>query len=248
MGNLKDDCSGLFGQYNGNIKLIKKESTDRLFYLIKNPNLEVSPSKNIKKGKFYLIKYNYNGNKIWCPIFVIDDRYVTTSQKRIIYSINLDYLPLSPRITFFDIILDSNYDIIEFNKKQNELNIDQNGEKPLKITFENIYKLLKNNGGYNYSITAYDYMKIDGMTKQIPMIFGVSTNFCSRFMYVDTKKYNMVNMRDLSIKLDELDIKRKLNDLISTFESIKTEMDKNDVKETYKKLKNIEKKFNIINR
>jgi len=86
MGHFKDYCGKLFGEYNNNIGTITKESTDRIFYLINNPNEEIYFDKKLSIGKFYLIRYDYNGNKIWCPIFIIDDRYKTDTQKRIIYA------------------------------------------------------------------------------------------------------------------------------------------------------------------
>jgi len=242
MGEFKDYCGKLFGEYNNNIKKITKESTERVFHLMKNPNNEIFFAKKLSIGKFYMIKYDYNNNKIWCPIFIIDDKYKPDIQKRILYAINLDYLPYSYRILFFDILFTSFSKTIEYNK-----NSDKNTpEKPLKINFESIYKLLKKNGGYEYSITAYDYTKIDGIFKGNPKTYFVSTNFTPRFVFIDTKIVNIKNMIDLSIIMEDLNIKNKLNTLIKEFNDIKDDFNINEQKKYYKKLKNLEKEYKLF--
>lgn len=241
MGEFKDYCGKLFGQYNNNIKKITTESTERIFYLMRNPNDEIYYSKDISIGKFYLIRYNYNGNKIWCPIFVIDDRYKPDIQKRIIYAINIDYLPYAYRIIFFDILFTSFRDTIEYNKSPDS------PEKPLKVNFELMQKLLKKNGGYEYSITAYDYLKIDGISGGgNPKTFFISTNFAPRFMFINTKIVNMKSMKDLTIIMDDLNMKNKLNDLIESFEKIKEDLDIDDQKEYYEKLKSLERTYKLF--
>lgn len=242
MGHFKDYCGKLFGEYNNNIGSITKESTDRIFYLINNPNEEIYFDKKLSIGKFYLIRYDYNGNKIWCPIFIIDDRYKTDTQKRIIYAINIDYLPYAYRVIFFDILFEQFRKTIDFNVNKSENDI----EKSLTVNFEFIFNLLKKNGGYEYSITAFDYSKIDGINNGIPKIFFISTTFISRFIFINTKKVNMKSMRDLSIIMDDYDIKNKLNDLINEFNLIKEDLDINDQKEYYKKLKNMEQRFKLF--
>ena len=69
-----DEIRALYGEYEKNIKVIRNESTLELFtYVLKNPNKQVRATSvsNMQIGKFYIIKYNYNGNKIWCPILTI---------------------------------------------------------------------------------------------------------------------------------------------------------------------------------
>jgi len=234
MGDFKDFCGELFGTYNNNLRKITTDSTERIFYLMKNPNYEIFFSKKIIIGNFYIIKYNYNGNKIWCPIFVIDDRYKPDIQKRIIYAINIDYLPYTYRILFFDILFNSFEKIVEFN-----INNPKN-ERPFKINFELIYGLLKRNGGYNYSITAFDYLKID-------KLFFVSTSFVNRLLFINTKIVNIKNMKSHSLITSDKNIKNKLNDLIDLFEKINEDLDANDQRTYYMKLKNLEKKYKLYN-
>lgn len=236
MGEFKDYCGKLYGQYNNDIAKITRESTDRIFQLVKKPNKELFFSKKINIGKFYLIRYNYNGNRIWCPIFVIDDRYKLDVKKRIIYAINIDYLPYAYRILFFDILFNSFYKIIEYNK-----NDDLDVERSLKVDFQMIYKLLEKNGEYQYCITAYDYSKIEEDKK-----FFISTNFVSRFIFINTKIVNLKEMRDLSIVMDDYNIKNKLNNIIELFEKIKDDIDSNEQKEYFKRLKSIESKYKLF--
>jgi len=245
MGKFKDYCGSLFGQYRGNLVKIITDSTDRLFELVRKNNLEVSSSKDIKKGKFYLIKYLYGGNPIWCPIFVIDDRFNTKTQKRILYSINLEYLPYQFKILYFDILFDGHKSIIEYNKEQNDQNRDVNYEKSFNVDFEIIQKSLKQYG-YDYAITAYNYMKIDGMDGGKPKMYGISTNFASRLMFVDTKKVNIKSMKDMSIIVESYDIKNKLDDIVRILENIKEDLDQDDQKQYFKKLKLMEDKYKLF--
>jgi len=60
----------LIGQYNDNIKLITDESTSQIFNTaFKNPTWQITPTNTLhmRKGCFYIIKYNYNGNKYGLP-------------------------------------------------------------------------------------------------------------------------------------------------------------------------------------
>jgi len=245
MGHFKDYCKGLFGEYNNNIGKMTIDTNKRILYLTKHPNHELFLDRKDKNGlsigKFYFIKYNYNGNKIWCPIFVIDDR-ISDTQKRIIYAINIDYLPYSYRVIFFDILFDKFKKIMDYNTNKGE----KVRERPLKVNFEFIQKLLKKNGGYEYAITAYDYSKIDGLLTGTPKMFFISMSFVARFIFIDTKKINKKNMKDLSISMDDYDIKNKLNNLINEFNEIKESLDIKDQKDYYKKLKNLEQKYKLF--
>jgi hypothetical protein len=236
MYNLKSYCGKLFGQYNNNIKKITKESTDIVFELIKKPNNELFFAKKFYIGKFYFILYNYNGNKIWCPIFLIDDRYDPINQKRILYAINIDYLPYAYRIIFFDILFNMFNKTIEYNRSDSI-----NMEKSLNVDFELIYKLLKKNGEYDYSITAFNFEKIDQIKK-----YFISTNFVNRFLFIDTKIVNIKNMRDLLIVMNDLNIKNRLSNIIELFEKIKEDLNINEQKKYYKQLKSIESMYKLI--
>ncbi len=238
-------CSALMGQYNDNMKRLVEESTDMIFNLVlKNPNLQVCYSSEIVKGKFYVIQYNYNGNKLWCPIFVIDDRYSTELQKRILYAMNLDYLPYRYKIAFFDKLFKMFSKEIERNKKNNDEGNSVKGEVPLKVNFESVYRTLKANGDFNYCITAFDYTKIVGLDKGEPRIYGISTTILPRLIFIDTK---IINKRVMMDMLKETDIEKekiKLRKILDAYE--KTAFDyENDVKEYYEQLKLLENHYKL---
>jgi len=239
-------CQKLIGEYNGNMKRLVTESTDLIFSLIKNPNLEVKRSikGGIYVGKFYLIRYNYNGNKLWCPVFVIDDRYNAEIQKRIIYAINFDYLPFRYKIVYLDKLFNMFQSIIIKNIKNNDNDNDVNKEIPLKVNFESIYRSLKNNGDFNFCITGFDYSKIVGVDKGEPEIYGISINIVPRFIFLNTKQVN----KNIMIKaLKNTDIekeKEKLSIILELYEKTVQDFD-NDVKEYYQKLRLIENHYKL---
>lgn len=240
-------CNRLLGQYNDNMKRLVEESTEMIFNLVlKTPNLQIrrTPSNEIRVGKFYIIQYNYNGNKIWCPILVIDDRYNAELQKRIIYAINFDYLPYRYKIVYLDKLFKMFSSIIDKNKLNNDNGNSVNEEIPLKINFESIYKTLQSNGGFNYAITAYDYTKIVGMDSGTGEIYGISTTILSRFIFIDTKIINKRVMMDLLKETDVEKEKIKLLNLLTAYE--KTAVDyENDVKEYYEQLKLLEGHYKL---
>jgi hypothetical protein len=242
-----DYCKALMGQYNDNIKRLVEDSTEMVFKLvIKTSNLQIRRVINstIVKGKFYMIQYNYNGNKLWCPIFVIDDRMSPELQKRIIYAINLDYLPYKYKIIYFDKLFKMFSNVIEKNKLNNNNGNSVNNETPMKVNFESIYTSLKNNGGFNYCITAFDYSKIVGMDKGDPQIYGVSTTILPRFIFINTKIINKRIMMDM-LKDSEIEReKEKMRELLMAYEKTIFDYD-NDVKEYYEQLKLLESHYKI---
>jgi len=242
MGEFKDYCGRLYGQYNNDIKLITKDSTERIFELVKKPNHELHLAKKIHIGKFYLIKYVYNRLRIWCPIFVVNDTYDPIQQKRIIHAINIDYLPYAYRILLFDILFDKSKMIIDHNKN-NGLKI----EKPIKLTFDIIYKILQRLGKYEYSITGFDYEKIYGVKKSgRPLAYFISTNFVNRFIFINTKIVNMKYMKDMIIDSNDNLFKTKLNELLTEFETIKDDFEIDEQREYYKKIRSLENKYKKI--
>ena len=245
--NFYSYCSALMGQYGDNMKPLVQDSTEMIFKsVLKTPTLQVRRSTNgiINIGKFYIIQYNYNGNKIWCPIFVIDDRYSTELQKRIIYAMNLDYLPYRYKMLYFDKLFKMFSSIIERNKLNNDNGGTVNEEVAFKINFESIYQSLKTNGNFNYCITAFDFTKIVGISEGTPQIYGISTTILSRFIYIDTKIINRRVMMDMMKDSDVEREKEKLREILEAYE--KTAFDyENDVKEYYQRLKALENRYKI---
>lgn len=238
-------CKALYGQYGNRIRNIVYDSTDIFMKLAKKPTYEFKQTNKITKGKFYFIQYNYNGTPIWCPIFVIDDRYSTESQKRIIYAINLEYMKYDYKIMFFDIIYRLSSEIIKKNKIMNDDKTLSTLEIPFNVNFETIYKLLKKNGGYDYVITAFDYMKINGMSKGQPRIFCVSCLLVPRFLFVDTKLVNVKVIHELQQKTKDVEQRQKLLLIIEQFNDLVKDYE-NDIEDYYKRLKLMEAKYKKV--
>ena len=238
-------CQNLIGEYNWNLKRLSTESTDMVFGYVKNPNLEIRKIKNkqMNKGKFYLVRYNYNGNKLWCPIFVIDDRYSPELQKRIIYAINLDYLPYKYKIVFFDKLFRMFKDVIEKNRKINGNGGNANEEIPLKIDFESMYRALKNSGDFSYCITAFDFSKFVGTGD--PEVYSVSLSILNRFIFLNTKPVNGKIIMETLKEVEVEDQKNKLKILLEAYQKTIDNFD-NDVKEYYKSLKALESKYKLF--
>jgi len=189
-----------------------KYCTDTLFNLknntINSEIAEVNHSKLVPR-RFYLIRYNYNGNLIWCPIMALD--YKVIKNKNILYAINLEYLPPKYKKLYFDKIFNGVYS--ELNKIA-ETGFDTISQEPLlPYDFEFIYKTLKANGGMNYVVTAYDYLKIKE-------IFLISIKIAPEIIFCDPKKYNSASMKEMFDNLEQSDEKDKLGDIIDELEEI----------------------------
>jgi hypothetical protein len=235
MKDLKEYFYGLIG-WNRNIDNLVKESTKTITEWTRSSSgtdlFRAINKKNILIGKFYFIQYFYNGNRIWCPIFTIE--FKIYKKKNILYAINLDYLPYAFKIYFFDLIWKTHKDII---KRNEDINNTKTELKFQDITFELIYKLLKNNGKHEYSITAYDI-------KKILKIYSVSTNVVPTFLMLSTRNMNKASMKELILSAKDKD-KEKLEDILIQFDKL-IEGYKLDDKEYYEKLKNFEKLFKLF--
>ena len=225
----------LIGQYNDDIVLLREDSTTELFTkAFRKPTSQIKPTniKKLRKGAFFIIKYNYNGNKLWCPIMSIE--YKVIKNKNILYAINFDYLPYEYKIFFVNLLEKGNNKIFDKN-----VDIDDVlEEKTIPSTnFENVYKLLKNNGGKEYSITAFDILKIE-------KVYAVSTTILHRFIFLSTKYINGRLMLEKLKEVDDIELKEKMEDKIRRYE----ELDKiyeEDVDRYYRSLKNFEQNLKL---
>ena len=127
----------LRGQFGNNLGNLVESCNKDIFNLRRNQTkwFKTIPLSKLQLGKFYLILYNYDGNSLYCPIFIIDYR-ITEKGKHVVYAINLDYLPFDYKMlyfnrmsTIFDQIFDKNQDIEDFTQ-----------EKQIPVNFEQIYK------------------------------------------------------------------------------------------------------------
>lgn len=231
---LNETIQALLGQYNNNLNNLVYESTERIFYLRKMQNNELKTISNtsILVGRFYLIKYNYNDNNIFCPIFTIE--YKNTGTKKILYAINLDYLPYSYKVDFFSKIFDIYKTTVDKNADINSVISEStfNG-----INFENVYSMLKANGDFNFAITAFDLLKI----KETNVI---STNIVHRFIFLNTRIVNSAMIKQTEMNTQLAEYKTKLKELIELYDNIKI-TNESDTKSYYKNLKSIEKNYKL---
>lgn len=224
-GQFGGDLTTLIFECNKEVFRARKEQTDWFQSISKN---------NIQTGRFYLINYYYNGNKMFCPIFAIDYR-VSEHNKHNLYAVNLDYLPFDYKALFFNKLDSLATDIFDFNADVP----DVTKEKRIPINFETIYKSLESNGGYNYAITAFDINKI-------LEIYLVSTNLMYLITNVHMRPVNVALMKELSQMYDDgLEPKIRLEKLLNEMEEME-ETYKTDVKEYYKRLKQLESNYKLF--
>jgi len=249
--NFTEEVRALFGQYNNNIKKIRDDSTLMLFtYILKNPNPQVRSTnlKNVQIGKFYIIRYNYNGNKLWCPILtippvpnknengVLERQLKIVNNKNVMYAINFDYLSIRYKAALIETIIDNNTD--RYEKNVDKIADGQNVKSEFNFNVKWIYNFLKTNGQKNYAITAYDISKID-------KIFEISSTILSRFVFLDTYYINNRLMYETLNSLDNQILIEDFTNKIKTYEEI-LKMYESDVEQFYKSLRNFEKNLKLI--
>lgn len=226
----------LRGQFNNDLELLVRESNKEIFSLKRQPTntfMRVAHNK-LQVGKFYLINYNFNGNKLYCPIFSIDYR-VKESGKRVLYAINLDYLPFDYKVLYFNQMNTVFQQIFEFN--EDTPNFMQ--ERPLPVNFEQIFKTLQTNGGYNYAITAFDITKIKEL-------YGVSTTKMHLMIHVHMRDVNVALMKELMEKYEHgTEEREKMKKLVEELSEMHRTFEE-DVQDYYKKLKNLEANYKLF--
>jgi hypothetical protein len=224
----------------GNIQYMINESTKIIFDLVKKPNkTDLYFTKNLKElkwGRFYLIQYDFNDNKIWCPIFIIPPPMNSEYHPNVIYAINIALIPYKERIELFNYVYSRFKSLIE----QNESAEDILHEKNLKtITFEIFYKIMQSmSGGVQFSITGYNILKIK-------KIFISSSKITHRFLMVDVNKANTTEMKKLYDKMDDNPRRDHLKELIDAYTNLLEEYKEDNI-EYYKKLKVLEQNLKLF--
>ena len=246
-----EEVSALYGQYNNNIKLIRDDSTSELFgYMLRNPNNQVRETsiKKIQIGRFYVIKYAYNDNKLWCPILtipplinsneqgILDKQLKIFNNKKIIYAVNFDYLPIRYKTILINAVVSSNIDRYEKNSDKITDGGDTKEEYNFRVDW--IYNFLKVNGKKNYAITAYDILKID-------RIFEISSTILARFVFLDTYYINNRLMYETLNNIQNQQLREEFSNKIKMFEEILKIYEK-DVEKFYTSLRNFEKNLKLI--
>jgi len=192
------------------------------------------PHNKIQTGKFYLINYDFNDNKLYCPIFTIDYR-IQESNKHVLYAINLDYLPFDYKLLYFNKMYSVFQQIFEYNNDcKNFME-----EKKFPVKFESIYNTLKHNGKYNFAISAFDITKIKEC-------FGVSSSLMYIITHVHMRPVNVALMKEKMQEYEKGEEKRnKLQGVIDSLDDI-VETYEEDVQSYYKKLRNIENNYKLF--
>ena len=226
----------LRGQFGNSLDSLVDASNKELFSMRRSQTdyfRTVSHDK-INIGRFYLINYNYNGNTVYCPILAIDYR-VSENNKHNLYAVNLDYLPFDYKYAYFNSMYNSYNSIFEKN-------IDAKTvleETPLPVNFGVIFNSLKSAGGYEFAITAFDINKITECSL-------VSTNVLYLLIHTHMRKVNIAlmkeNMKNYENNHDKV---IKLKNTIIELEKITDSYD-TDVKEYYKRLKQIESNYKLF--
>lgn len=225
----------LRGQFKGDLAKLIFECNKEVFYARKQqtPWFQTMPLNKIQTGRFYLINYNYNGNKMFCPIFAIDYR-VSEHNKHNLYAVNLDYLPFDYKMVYFNklyylaqTIFENNADVADVFK-----------ESKIPVKFETIYKSLESNGGFNFAITAFDISKI-------LECYVVSTNLMYLITNVHMRPVNLALIKEQAQNYDEgTEPKMRLEKLIEEMDDMSESYD-TDVKDYYKKLRQLETNYKL---
>ena len=226
----------LRGQFGGNLQSLVEASNKEIFLMRKTPTpwfMNVAHNK-LQVGKFYLINYNFNKNYLYCPIFTIDYR-VKESGKHVIYAINLDYLPFDYKVLYFNQMNNVFQQLFQFN--EDAPNFLQ--EKPLPVNFEQIYKTLETNGGYNYAISAFDITKITEL-------YGVSTTLMHLITHVHMRDVNVVLMKELMEKYENgTEERKRIQKLVDELSEMHRSYEE-DIQDYYKKLRNLEANYKLF--
>lgn len=247
-----EEVTALFGLYNNNIKKIRDDSTLMLFnYILKNPNNQVRATNisQIQIGKFYIIRYNFNGNKLWCPILtipplpnknengILERQLKIINNKNILYAVNFDYLPTQYKSILIEYIIKSN--LGNYEKNDNINSSGGNVKYELNFNVRWIYSFLKKNGNKNYAITAYDILKID-------KVFEISSTILHRFVFLDTYYINNRLMYDTLENIQNSNLKSEFSNKIKMYEEI-LKLYETDVEVFFKSLRNFEKNLKLFN-
>jgi len=226
----------LRGQYGGDLGKLVFDCNKEVFAARKKqtPWFQSISLNNIQTGRFYLINYYYNGNKVFCPIFAIDYR-VSEHNKHNLYAINLDYLPFDYKMVYFNKLYYLAQGIFEKNADV----ADVTKENRIPVNFEIMYKSLETNGGFNFAITAFDIQKITEC-------YIVSTNLMYLITNVHMRPVNVALMKEMAQNYDEgTEPKMRLEKLLNEMDNMEETYD-TDVKDYYKKLRQLETNYKLF--
>lgn len=230
-----EEVRALIGQFDGDVEKLKDSSTVEIFTdAFKNPTWQVKATNisNLRKGRFYIIRYDYNGNKIWCPVLVLE--YKVKDNKNILFCINFDYLP-------YDYKIDLVARLVKLNESKTDKNRDIQDvlqENSIDVTLESMYRWLQSNGKMEHSLTAFDVLKID-------KVYAISTTKLYRFVFLSTTYINRRMMLDTMEQQDLEENREKMKAKIAKYDEI-LELYKTDIESYYKALRNFEANLKLF--
>jgi hypothetical protein len=246
-----EEVRALFGQYGSNIKLIRDETTTEFFTAIKkNPinQIQKIAIAKIAIGKFYIIKYNYNGNILWCPILtihplvnknesgVIESQLKLINNKSILYAVNFDYLPLKYKALFIEFLIKIN--IQKYDRNSDIISTGNRVKDETGFDVGMVYQFLKKNQKRTYALTAYDISKILDA-------FQISTTILHRFIFFDTYEINKRLMLDVLNNIGTEKLRIKFEGKLKIYDEI-LKMYETDVDAFTKSLRNFEKNLKLF--
>jgi hypothetical protein len=229
MGVLKKEIEKL--SKNGVPEFFKENSLN-FYNLYKSPDNDVVtsiPMSRITQGGIYFLYYKDNSNWMQLsPILCLE-----TKDKRIVFGVNLNFLPLDIRLTLFD-------DLVRNLDKNNN---NANGQPPFNgINFEMIYKKLIRLG-FEYSIVEYEIGRI-------VKVFEISYISLPTWLYSQhpVNKYDPIKLYDIwekKLKNRPERHKEMITKIVTDFYDIKDELieESSALKGHFKRLKANEKKF-----
>lgn len=239
---LKDSIKESFKTYGNKLYFNNEKIISNKLKNGNNSEIISTTIQNFIRGSFYFVYYDLQGKSSamekFNPILLLDNFDINNT--RTYFVLNLNFLPVTIRVLFFNNILNYNLDIIEYNNEQDTLK-----QKSLDgINFVNIYNMLKRIG-FEWAIRKLDI-------KLINKIYKINTNLLPEFITMSTHTFTKVDDNKL-VQIWQKKIKEQtereqklINSLINDLESID-----NDFKEQYKTLQtktdNLVESLKIIN-
>lgn len=150
----------------------------------KDSDLTVSTTPgNFLPGCFYFVYYDISSKISYMeklnPVLLIDS--FDMQNTKMYFVLNLNFLPVTVRVLFFNSILNYNLDLLDANNKKDVLT-----QKPIpRISFNTIYKMLKSIG-FEWAIRKMDIKKIN-------KIYKISSNILDKFISMSTHSFTKVD-------------------------------------------------------
>ena len=167
------------------------KSLEWLYKNIQRPTKYFSRSSinDLTIGSFYFAKYDTQGlNKSskmeqFLPFMMVD--YYKGIDSKVLYILNLNFLPLNTKEVFFPNYLDKRQKVLEYN-----IDLETDKQKPLNnVSYKELYAELLQYG-FDYSIRE---IRVDLISE----LYQVSTNDLDKFITLNTQILTGVDEQNL---------------------------------------------------